>query len=186
MAGKEKDIVMSLLTPLGKIRVFIDGNPVTYTIDRIKADADETVDDEYRITVFVTPDGHEHTVACGLEADQEIDSAAKFAGMGFCYALCSKDKKISLAINSAVTRVNDFEEQDELADIAGRGCELSFERTDEFYYQLVDMYPIAVANRIIFGIAWKSNCATEFEPAVNFASEKALYGESTETAVMPD
>ncbi len=141
---------MALMTPLGEIRVFLDGEPYPYVLKKKEIGYGyNDLQGRYTITMEVIPHGKRHTVACCLYPNQIVSYSCSHGGpndgrMGSDYY--SADKKIKVTILTDLS-----EDADGFVNYSGS----HYEKNGIFY----DTYETAFdAHFYEFGIAWLTDC----------------------------
>ncbi len=156
-----------LETPLGKIEVKLDGEPINYKIITIPTDKTcNELDGRFSIEIQCIPDGKSHRLTCTIinykpsEADG-IESGERLELYSFY-----KDKiKLSIGMEADIGCLNNgkrISEYDYDADYLKDGvCYL--------------ILPTTKTNKFIFGVAWITNVNAENDVQTWYGADPSMF-----------
>jgi len=156
-----------LSTPLGNIRIMIDGEIVDYTAQPVALDKTcKDIHGRYKIVVNFIPDGHKHQIMCLIDEYQKTND--DFVEPGENLELMSFVKnniKLSIGMEgdtgyfSDGTRVNDYYDYDN--DYHDNGVS----------YQILET---TATNQFVFGIAWLVDQRPENEVQTWYGADPSI------------
>ena len=167
---------MELVTPLGRIQVLLDGDPIPCSIIRLDPLENLCPDiaARYKIEVDYTPDGKEHLISCCLYPTAIIKDDNETGERLECHAYYSEDEltKVSIGLEA---------ESDYLYDNNGRLTRYSeydydgeFIAEDGMFYNSYVILPFTKTTHYVFGVAWIFNCTNERDIQTWFGADPTI------------
>jgi hypothetical protein len=155
-----------LETPLGQIKIYIDGTPVPYIAKHIAYDKTcRDLDGRYIIEITFIPDGEEHTISCCLynykkSEDDYIESGERLELKSFCQG----SVKLSIGMEGDIgylsngMRIGEYDYDNSYLD---NGVQF-------------EVLPYTKTSKYVFGIAWINKVNDENEVQTWYGADPSI------------
>ena len=155
-----------IITPLGEIEIFIDGNKIDYSASPVEITRNcNDLDGRFCVRTYFVPDGKEHIISCcianysptekdGIESGERLKLKSFYTGKS----------KVSLGMEADTGYINEIRSStyDYNAGYLKNGV----------YYEIL---PETRTHEFIFGIAWLNNCTDDKDVQTWFGADTTLF-----------
>ncbi len=144
---------MALLTPVGSLRIFIDGEPAPCELCEIKKDEDGR-EGRYRLVVSLEPDGKKHGIMCVLLAAVPVTREFEQGDDYITSAYTNAERTVRLSVGLAADREYKGGDDDGPDRVSAYDYDYLYHEENGFYYDLYQTLPITGVNTFTFGVDW--------------------------------
>lgn len=152
---------MELITPLGAIKVLLDGEPIPCSVTKLEPLEAFCPDiaGRYKIEVDYIPDGKRHLISCCLYPTQLIKGYFESGERLECYGYYNEDEKIKVSIGIEAATEYVFNDKGQLfRDNDEYDYDGNFVEKDGVFYNSYALLPFTKTTHYVFGIAWIFDC----------------------------
>ena len=155
-----------IITPLGEIEIFFDGNKIVYSVSPVEVTKNcHDLVGRCCIRINIIPDGKEHIISCCIAKYSSSEKAIIESGENLeLKSFYSGNSKVSLGMEADLGFINEqrITRYDYNAGYLENGV----------YYEIL---PETQTQEYVFGIAWLNTCTDENDVQTWFGADPTLF-----------